>query len=95
MSELEHEAIEPLLAVNVKSRLTQRQYTQRSCRSGPAHSGAKTHYSFQQGLNLVAIGVLNTTTELDEGIHFLVSRFLGSESFDVSRAARTRSKFKQ
>ena len=60
------------------------------------HGLSKLDHTFQQSLNSASMGVFHITTELDEGIHFLVSRFIGSEKLrSFESCSRTRSKLKQ
>ena len=64
--------------------------------SGPVHGLSKLDHAFQQSLDSASMGVFNVPTELDEGIHFLVSRFVGSEKLrSFEGCSGTRSKLKQ
>ena len=45
--------------------------------------GAKLDHALEQPLYSAAVGILNVTTKLDEGIHFLISCLPGSEELRI------------
>ena len=89
---LENKILQPCPTLQAESRLTQWQHTQKPGCSRPAHLGAKLDHTLQQPLYSVAVGILNVTTKLDEGIHFLVSCFPGSKKL---LSFETRSKLEE
>ena len=62
----------------------------------PVHLGAKLGNTLEQPLHSVAVGIFYVATELDEGIHFLISCLPGPEKLrSIKSCSGTRSKLEK
>ena len=93
---LKENVSQPSLTLRSEVWVAQWQNTQGPGCFRPVHLGAKLDRTLEQPLNSVAVWILYVATELDEGIHFLISCLPGPEKLrSIKSCSCTRSKLEK